>query len=327
MLASLSLMASWRIRRVAGRVATLLATIIASLLVCFALSAMTPGDAFTQLELDPAIPPATLAALRARYAAQSGVTARLRAWATGLERGKLGYSLAFHRPVASLLRERAPATLRLLGLAFVLAWLLALFWALSEALLAHSRLGALLHGASGALAAAWSSLPVGFVAVVALIVAPVAWLAGLADFGGGRAVTWPWLAAAVLACEFIPALYLQTAQALQTALGQPFVVAARARGLSRARVLWKHVVPNTFDTLIPLGSLTVTQLLVDTVIVETLLGWPGLGQLAVSAAAQRDLPLLSAIVLLTSLLVIATGIVSDLLQLWTNPRLRLEGEV
>src|SRR5579883_2975734 len=254
MLASLSLMASWRIRRVAGRMATLFATIIASLLVCFALSAMTPGDAFTQLELDPAIPPATLAALRARYAAQSGVTARLRAWATGLERGKLGYSLAFHRPVASLLRERAPATLRLLGLAFVLAWLLALFWALSEALLAHSRWGGLLHGVSGALAAAWSSLQVGFVAVVALVVARVAWLA--------------WLAAAVLACEFIPALYLQTAQALQTALGQPFVVAARARGLSRARVLWKHVVPNTFDTLIPLGSLTVTQLLVDTVIVE-----------------------------------------------------------
>lgn len=321
MLASLFVMWSWRIRRSAVRLAALLATIIASLLICFGLSALTPGDAFSQLELDPAISPATIAALRARYDSGGSIAARFEAWSTGLARGDLGYSLAFHRPVAQLLRDRAPATLRLLLLAFALAWAMALAWALGEACLARSRLGTALHACGGFLASAWSSLPVGFVAIVALLVAPLAWLAGAAGAGGSGA-DWPWLAAAVLACEFIPALYLQAAHALQSVLAQPFVTAARARGQSFRRVLLSHVLPNSLDTLIPLASLTVTQLLVDTVIVETLLGWPGLGQLAVEAAARRDLPLLSAIVLLTSLLVIATSVVSDLLQAWANPRLR-----
>lgn len=315
---------SSRIRRHGGRLLALLATIIASLLVCFALSALTPGDAFSQWELDPSVSPATLVAWRARYLPGQSVPARFAAWGSGLAHGDLGYSLAFHRPVGALLRARAPATFRLLALAWVLAWLVALGWALAEARLGRFRFAGALHALGSFVASAWASLPVGFVAVLALVVAPLAWLAGSANFATeGSTGRWPWLAASVLAFEFIPALYLQCAHALSVVAQQPYVVAARARGLSYGRVLWRHILPNSFDTLIPLASLTVTQLLVDTVIVETLLGWPGIGQLAVSAAAERDMPLLSALVLLTSLVVIAAGVISDLLQYWTNPRLRV----
>jgi ABC-type dipeptide/oligopeptide/nickel transport system permease component len=218
------------------------------------------------------------------------------------------------------LRERLPATLKLVALAFAIAWLAALLIALALTALRCGRAARWLRTAITAAASTLLAMPVGAVAVAALLLAPTRWLspspysllpAGL-----------PWLPAAVLAIGLAPAIYFPAVNELAAVMPRPFILATQARGISRLRILLRHALPNTFDLLIPLGSITATQLVLEAVIVETLLAWPGIGQLSMTAAAQRDIPLIAALVLMSSILVITANAASDLLQLWTNPKLR-----
>ncbi|MGH3181792.1 MAG: hypothetical protein ACRDOE_07785, partial [Streptosporangiaceae bacterium] len=160
------------------RTAAALATLLAILLLSFALAQLTPGDAFSALELDPSVSPATLAHLRAVYLPQQPWPRRLGAWLAGTVRGDLGVSLQFHRPVLSLLRERTPASLKLIVLGLALAWTLGLLQALVPAWLGERarwrwqrRLNVGLHFAASLLTA----LPLGVLAVAALLLAPVQW--------------------------------------------------------------------------------------------------------------------------------------------------------
>ncbi|MGH9415039.1 MAG: ABC transporter permease [Terriglobales bacterium] len=300
------------------RLASAAATVLISLLLCFALGQLTPGDAFTALEMDPSVPPATLAHLRALYEPHQPLFERLGAWLAGLGRGEWGYSLQYHRPVLSLLRHRLPLSLELMGLGLAMAWALGLCLALLPAWLGeHARwrterlLEGLLHGA-GALV---TGLPLGVLAVLALVWAPVAWLPAGAQPS-------PWLPAAVLALAFLPTIYFQAAHALTRVRQRGFVQQARANGLGPARIVLLHVLPNCSDVLVPIASLTLSQALIELVILEPLLGWPGVGQLSIQAAESRDMPVLAALVLITSLLVIGSNWASELVQYWLNPQLQ-----
>ena len=307
--------------RLRHRLAAALATLFASLLLCFALGQWTPGDAFSALELDPSVPPATLAHLRAVYLPQQPLLRRFGAWLAAAAHGDWGYSLQFHRPVLSLLRERAPASLELILLGLGLAWSAGLLLALIPAWLGEQarwrwqrglQLG--FHFAASLLTA----LPLGVLAVLALVLAPVAWLPGVG-------ATSPWLPALVLALAFLPTVYFQAAHALAHIAARAFMAQGRAAGLSPLRLLWAHALPNSADVLVAVASLTLSQALVELVVLEPLMGWPGLGQLSIQAAQSKDMPVLAALVLLSSLVVIVGNGVSEAVQLRLNPRLRAGG--
>ncbi len=294
------------------------ASVAAALVVCFALGQLAPGDAFTALQLDPAVSPAALAHLRAEYAPQTPVVRRFASWLAAAAHGDFGISLASHRPVLSLLRQRAPASAELLALGLGLAWVAGLALALLPAWLgecARWRLQRALAASFGAAAALLTALPLGVLAVGALLAAPVAWLPGA---GAGS----PWLPAAVLALAFLPMVYFQTHQALAAVAQRGFMLQGRAAGLAPWRRLLLHALPNTSDTLAPVASLSVSQALAELVILEPLLGWPGLGQLSLQAAQSRDMPVLAALVLLTSLVVVVCNLASDAVQWLLNPQLR-----
>jgi ABC-type dipeptide/oligopeptide/nickel transport system permease component len=282
--------------------------------IAFAVGAATPGDAFSVLELDPEISRSAIAALRRRYLPSEPLGERIVSWLRALAHGDLGFSLAYHRPILELLRERLPATIEVVALATLLAWVIALALALAVPLLGDGGAAKWVRGTLAFFLSAWASLPVATVALAAVMLLPSQWAAASPP-------DLPWVPAAVLALGLIPALYFQAMDALAALLPQPFIAAARARGNGRWRVLWRHALPNASDTLVPLVSISITQIAVETVIVETLLNWPGIGQLSMQAVAQRDLPLLSALVLLTGVLVVTTNIISDLVRFRMNPRL------
>ncbi|HET9785326.1 MAG TPA: ABC transporter permease [Terriglobales bacterium] len=300
------------------RLLAALITVLAALLLCFALGQLTPGDAFTALELDPAITPAELAHLRAEYLPHQTLPRRLGAWLAAAVHGDLGVSLDSHRPVLSLLRRRIPASAELLGLGWASAWLLGLTLALLPAWLGeagHRRacrwLAACLHAAASLL----TSLPLGVLAIAALVWAPVSWL----PQPGAAA---PWLPALVLGLAFLPTVYFQASQALADVAQRGFLQQSRALGFTPARLWLRHALPNTSDVLVPVASLTISQALIELVVLEPLLGWPGIGQLSLQAAQTKDMPVLAALVLLSSLVVIAANLASELAQLWLNPQLR-----
>jgi len=295
-----------------------LASVLGSVLVCFALAQFAPGDAFTALELDPALAPAAVARLRAEYVPGSGVVHRFAAWAWAAVHGDLGYSLQSHRPVLSLLRDRAGASAELMVLGLVLAWGCGGLLALAPAWLgerSHARFERILETGLHALGSIVAALPLGVLAIAALVAAPAQWLPS--PDGGSIA-----LPALVLGLAFLPTVYFQTSHALSSVRAKGFMMQGRAHGLAPWRLLLVHALPNAADVLVPVASLSVSQALVELVVLETLLGWPGLGQLSITAAQNRDLPVLAALVLLTSLVVIGCNWGSEWVQMRCNPQLR-----
>lgn len=297
-----------------------LLSLTGAVVLCFYFAQRAPGDAFTRLEMDPAVSAQTLSLLRSRYAPHQSLPVRFAHWGIAALHGNLGVSIEYHRPVLALFKERTPATLELLGLSFLLAWMLGLVLAILPAFGDHLHPLRSIFDAAGAVAAA---VPTAIVAVVAMTLAPARWLPGGSVLElSSASLPPPWLAAGVLALGLLPAVYLQASRMIVSVSSQPYVLAAKAAGKSPARLLFQHVLPNTLDALLPFTSISVAQLLIETVIVETLLAWPGIGQLSLDAAAQRDLPVVAALVLLTSCVVVLGNLLSDVLQFATNPRLR-----
>jgi peptide/nickel transport system permease protein len=206
----------------------------------------------------------------------------------GMLRGDLGRSRSFGRPVAELLAERGAATLRVAGVGLLLAW----GFALAVALLA-----ALSRGAATDLVLSWGS--------GALLTLPAALLAfGFLYLG----VPVYWAMAAVVG----PRLFRFLRNLLVEARGMPHVLAARARGIPDAVLLWRHILPHLAPRAIALAGTSVSMALGADVPVEVLSDVPGVGQLAWQAAIGRDLPLLVSVTLALTTLILAANGIADL---------------
>ena len=102
-----------------------------------------------------------------------------------------------------------------------------------------------------------------------------------------------------------------------------YVRTARAKGLPRRLVLFKHVLKNSLTSAITIVGLHIGRLLGGSTVVETVFGWPGLAKLVLDAVYARDYPVLQGAVLLLALSYVMINLLIDLLYKWLNPRLRL----
>lgn len=237
-------------------------------------------------------------------------------------RGDLGFSIHFNQPVGALVLRRAGWTLfpagGSLALAAGLGWLLGLLvgWRARSRWSVGLGLAALLAG----------SLPEFVVGLALLLLFAVTWpllppsgaLAGCAGDAARHAV----LPSLTLVLAHLPAFFLLARGAVAQELGQSYVVVARAKGLSEARIALRHVAWNAAAPLLAYLGVRVGLLLGGVVIVETLFAYPGLGQLTFLAVAVRDYPLLQALFLLFGLAILTAGLLSDLLLGRFDPRRR-----
>ena len=131
---------------------------------------------------------------------------------------------------------------------------------------------------------------------------------------------------AVALSFFYMALYtrLMRASMLET-LGQDFIKTARAKGLSNSRIVMHHALRNAIIPVLTMAGVQVSAMLGGSVIIESVFGWPGLGLLAYEALFSRDLNLLLGIFFLSSILVVVTNAVVDVIYTMVDPRIRLNG--
>jgi peptide/nickel transport system permease protein len=123
----------------------------------------------------------------------------------------------------------------------------------------------------------------------------------------------------------LAAVYLRQARAgLLEVLAADFIRTARAKGLSEWAVIGKHAARVAAAPLITLFGYAIAALLSGSVIVETVMAWPGIGQLAVNATRSRDIPVLMGIVMITAVMMLLGNLLADVLQLIADPRLRDE---
>jgi len=128
--------------------------------------------------------------------------------------------------------------------------------------------------------------------------------------------------AIILSVPLLALFLAQTRVAVREALDEEFVRVARARGAPEWMVLLRHALRPAAGPLITIFGLSLGSVISGSVVVETVMGWPGLGQLIVSAVEMRDIPLLLGVTLAAAAAVMAGNLAADILQRLNNPRLR-----
>ena len=298
----------------------------------FVLLTFAPGNFFDELKLNPQISPQTVEALKAEYGMDRPAAVRYWCWVSAATRGEFGYSLSYKCPVGALLWPRARNTLLLTVLATIVAWLIALPWGVLQAV----QRGRLLDRFGSVLTAALLATPELLLGLLLLLFAArTGWLpAGGMTSPDSAASGWARfsdlakhliLPAAALALGALPILVRHVRAAMVVALESPFIESARGLGIPARRILWRYAFGASANSLISLLGFSIGGLLSMSFVVEVILNWPGLGPLVLEAMLARDLHVVLAAVLLSSVFLIAGNAISDVLLYWSDPRIREVG--
>lgn len=292
--------------------------LIVSALV-FALLAAAGGDALTALSNDPLVSAETMQSHRRIYGLDQPLHVRYARWLADIARGRLGHSLFYQAPVWTIVRPRLLNTLLLAVVALFIAWTVAL--ALGS--LAALRAGGWIDRLCGALILLAASSPRIVLALAALAITARSGSLLATGQGSSGLPFMRLLLPAIVLCVPLVALFLaQTRDGVRQALALEFVRVARAKGLPEMVVVFRHALRGALNPLITIFGYSLGGVLSGSVIVETVLGWPGLGQLSVTAVRSRDVPLLMIVVMVTATAVLVGNTIADVLLRVNDPRLR-----
>ena len=267
--------------------------------------------------------------LRAQYGLDHSALWRLWLYATSVLKLDLGWSVAFDRPVLSLIMERLPNTLLLMGSATLLSFILGT----ALGIVAGAKPGSLLDRALSSLSLALYAVPGFWLGLVLVLVFAVKlrWLptSGLESIASGKHGFSRALDIArhlVLPVASLGLIYLALfLRVMRSAMGEiwrmEFVTFAQSKGLSRARVVLRHVARNAALPLLTVLGLQSATMLGGSVVMESVFAIPGFGRLAQEAVAGRDTPLLMGIILVSAVFVILVNLIVDLLYALLDPRI------
>lgn len=307
-------MTGFLLRRLAQAVPVTLA--VATLV--FALIHLIPGDP-VEMMLGEGAQPADLSALRTRLGLDRPILEQYVGYMSGLARGDLGRSLHYDQPVSELIARHYPATVELALAALAAALLVALPLGLAAA---YHRDG-WIDRAARAFSLAGVSVPNFWLGPVAMLLFSIQLdLLPVSGRSGWRSLVLP---AATLGLALSALLTRMVRQSVGGELGRPYLVTARAKGISRLRVALLHAGKNALIPVVTVVGLQFGALLTGAILTETIFSWPGLGRLLIQAIRLRDYPLVQGCVLLISVTYVAVDLATDLVYAGLDPRIRLQG--
>ncbi|WP_326553858.1 ABC transporter permease [Micromonospora sp. NBC_01813] len=302
------------VRRVGGRVAALFASLLIALSLAFLLGRLS-GDP-TATILGPMAPEEQREALRQELGLDLPLVVQYVNYLKGVFTGDLGQSLQFYQSNTSMIADRLPFTLQLVAAGMALAVLVGV----PLGVLAATREGTWWDRGASTLALLGQSVPVFWfgMMLVALFAVNLGWLPA-GQSGTPRHLILPALTMSVYPMAHIARL---TRASMSEALAEPYIDSARARGLSRRRVVWRHAFKNSMMPILTIVVLQTGILLSGAVAVEYVYSWPGLGQLALQAIQFRDFPLVQAIVVFGALTFVMLNLFVDVIHSVVDPRVR-----
>ena len=307
------------LNRLAIAVITLL---IVSLAVFFATS-MLPGDTASIL-LGQAATPEAVAGLRKAMHLDEPALLRYVGWLAGLLHGDLGTSYANSMPVAQLIGHRLVATMELAGITTLVSVPLALFLGITAAMLRGSTYDRIVTIVSIGVI----SIPEFMVATgtVLLFAVYLRWLPALSSVGEAHSF---FDLLKIYAMPMITLTFVISAQmirmtraALIETINTPYVEMALLKGASRARMVFRHALPNALGPIVNAIALSLSYLVGGVIIVETIFNYPGVAKLMVDAVATRDLPLIQSCAMIFCLGYLLLITAADIIAILSNPRLR-----
>jgi peptide/nickel transport system permease protein len=297
--------------------------------VTFALLAVSPGDFFQEMRLNPQISQNTVSRFRTQHGLDQPLLVRYARWLESAGHGDFGYSLAYGIPVAPLLRVRARNTLFLTGTAMCLAWLSALSLGICCAEWSGGWLDRVcLLGTSTLLVIPELLLGLCFLSLAVR----TGWFraggmvsAGFEDLSlRNRAedlAAHLFLPALVLSLGTLPVLFKHVRTAMLEVLDSPFIRAARGHGISRHRILLHHAFPVAVNPIVSLFGFSLASLLSISLLTEVIMSWPGLGPLLLEAILARDVYVVIGTTMFSTLFLVMGSAVADVLLYASDSRI------
>lgn len=304
-------LASWVLRRILLGIVVLWG---AATLAFIALH-LLPGDparliAGAESETSAAV----IAHIRAEYGFSRPVLVQYGIFLAGLARGRLGTSYQLGEPVGAAIGGQLWSTASLAIGAAAIGFLLAFGLAVSTA--GRPRLRAV----TSTFELVCISTPSFWVGIMLLTVFSFQLhLFPVIGNSGIKSLVLPWI---TLALPIAGVLGLVMREGMERALDQPFALTVRARGATEHRLRLRHAVRHALLPVLTLSGWSLSQLLGGVVVVETVFARQGIGELVVNAVSGRDFPVVTGVVLLTTLVLVVINIVVDLLYRIVDPRLR-----
>ncbi|PWE29726.1 ABC transporter permease [Pararhodobacter marinus] len=331
------------LRRLLSRIATTLVTLLGVAVIVFAVIRIVPGDPVAMM-LPPGATEADIARLQAFYGLDKSIPEQFFIWLGGVVQGDFGTSITTRQPVLGLVLSRLPATLELSVMALVIAVALGGTMALIGTRQRYTRTEGAIDVANG-MALSVPDFLWGLVLILLFgVLWPVFTISGrvspnlVPEFTTSfflfesvvrlRFDLWldlvqhmlmPALALAIPLAAIIGQLLKQS---LKETMHLDYVTLARTKGYSENHVILREALRNAVLPTLTLIGVQFTFLIGGTVIIERLFSYEGLGNMAIDAVINRDLPLIQGIVLLFALLFTLVNLVVDLLYAVLNPRLR-----
>ena len=296
------------------RLVSLVVVMLGVSTITFALLHIVPGDP-VEVMLGESASIADRAALRQDLGLDKPVISQWVDFQKDLIRLELGDSLYSKKPIRALIQERAPWTLLLAVAALAIALIIAIPLGTVAALRAGSRWDAL----ASSISLLGVSIP-NFLFGPMLIIVFSIWL-GCLPTSGNESIQSIVLPALTLGASLAAILARMIRASLLEVLGEEYVMAARARGLSKLTVLFRHVYPNAALPVLTIIGLQLGALLGGAVITEIIFSWPGVGQLLIEGIQRRDYPVVQACVLLVSFVYVIVNMLTDLAYAQLDPRI------
>jgi peptide/nickel transport system permease protein len=283
----------------------------------FSLIHLVPGDP-VQAMLGEGASPNDIAELRSKLGLDRPLVVQYGAFLRGAATGDLGTSLRTNQPVAAAIAERLPATLELA----MAAMMLAIFFGIPLGVIAATRAGTRIDHAATTLALVGISIPNFWLGPLLAIVFSVA--LGWFPVSGRGTPAHLVLPAVTLAAPLAAVLARMMRASLLEELRELYVLAARARGVSRFRAVMKHAFRNSLIPIVTVLGLQFGAVLTGAVITETIFAWPGVGRLLIQSISFRDYPLVQGCILLIAITYMSMNLLTDVMYGFLDPRIHYE---
>jgi peptide/nickel transport system permease protein len=294
--------------------------------ILFTVLALAPGDPFEELATNPAIPPEVRAGLRAKFGLDDPVPVRYVRWLTAMVQGDWGFSFVSRVDVDTLILQRLPTTLFVIGASQVLALLVAI----PVGVYAATRPYSIFDQIANAFAFIGFSLPTFFTGLLFILLFSI-WLDWLPFiYSEVNATGWRWywehlrqalMPIAVLGLFLGASMTRYVRASVLDVIRLDYVTTARAKGLGERVVVTKHVVRNALIPVVTLVFLQLPGLFGGAIVTEQIFRVPGIGSLLISAILANDTPVVMAVTFVSAILVVLFNLIADILYGWLDPRI------
>src|SRR6185437_15515316 len=297
--------------------------------VLFAVLALAPGDPFSDLATNPNVPPEVGLALRAKFGLDDPIYLRYAHWLVAMVHGDWGFSFVSRINVDTLILQRLPTTLYVIGS----AQLLALLIAIPVGVQAATRPYSIFDQVANTLAFIGFSLPTFFTGILFILIfsvkldwLPLVYSTDINSTGIrwlGEETRQAIMPVMVLALFQAASLTRFVRSAMLDVIRLDYVTTARAKGLGQRRVILKHVMRNAMIPVVTLIALQMPAVFGGAIVTEQIFRVPGIGSLLISSILSNDTPVVMAVTFVFACLVVLFNLIADVLYGWLDPRISL----